>query len=410
MAKTITPLTDKKVAGAKPQAKTYKLADGGGLYLEVAPGGGKWWRIKYRHEGKEKRISLGVYPAVSLKDARERREAARKLIAQGVDPSKARQEEKAEAAAEAVTFEIVAREWYEKFKPGWKDSHARITMQRLTHNIFPSLGPRPVKDIQAPELLKSIRMIEQRGAVETARRVLQVCGQIFRYAVASGLAERDPSADLRGALPPCRAKHHASLTEPKAVAGLLRAIDGYTGSFVVLCALRLAPLVFVRPGELRRAEWAEIDFDKAEWRIPGEKMKMAEQHIIPLARQAVAILRELHPLTGEERYLFPSVRTSARPMSENTVNAALRRMGYGQEEMTGHGFRSLASTLLHELGWNRDAIERQLAHAERNAVRAAYNFAEHLPERRRMMQAWADYLDKLKAGAKVTPLHATVGE
>jgi len=265
-----------------------------------------------------------------------------------------------------------------------------------------------VRDILAPELLATIRRIESRGAIETAHRTLQNCGQVFRYAVASGYADRDISGDLRGAIPPTKEKHHASVTDPKDVAALLRTIESYAGSFVTMCALRLAPMTFVRPGELRHAEWGEIDLDKAEWRIPAEKMKMREQHIVPLSRQAVAILRELHPLTGAGKYVFPSVRTQARPMSENTVNAALRRLGYAKDEMTGHGFRSMASTLLNEMGWNRDAIERQLAHAERNSIRAAYNFAEFLPERRKMMQAWADYLDKLRAGAKVTALHAIV--
>ncbi|WP_029457263.1 tyrosine-type recombinase/integrase [Solidesulfovibrio alcoholivorans] len=404
------PLTDLAVRNAKPSAKTVRLRDERGLYLEVSPKGGKWWRLRYTFQGKENMLSLGVYPDVSLKDARERRDAARKHLAQGIDPSKIRQEEKAEAAAEALTFEHVAREWYERFKPKWSPSHSLDVIQRLEKNVFPSLGPRPIRDITAPELLAAVRLIEGRGAVESARRILQMCGQIFRYAIATGQADRDIAADLRGSLPPAREKHHASITDPKAVAQLLRAIDGYQGAFMVLCALRLAPLVFVRPGELRHAEWSEIDFDKAEWRIPGPKMKMKEQHIVPLSTQAIAILRELHPLTGAGKYVFPSVRSSSRAMSENTVLAALRRMGYTKDEMTGHGFRSMASTLLNELGWNRDAIERQLAHAERNAVRAAYNFAEHLPERRRMMQSWADYLDTLKAGAKVTPLHATAGE
>ena len=281
-------------------------------------------------------------------------------------------------------------------------------MRRFEMDVFPWIGTRPVRDILAPELLATIRRIESRGAIETAHRTLQNCGQVFRYAVASGYADRDISGDLRGAIPPTKEKHHASVTDPKDVAALLRTIESYAGSFVTMCALRLAPMTFVRPGELRHAEWSEIDLDKAEWRIPAEKMKMREQHIVPLSRQAVAILRELHPLTGAGKYVFPSVRTQARPMSENTVNAALRRLGYAKDEMTGHGFRSMASTLLNEMGWNRDAIERQLAHAERNSIRAAYNFAEFLPERRKMMQAWADYLDKLRAGAKVTALHAIV--
>ena len=403
-------LTDTAVRNAKPGAKAIKLFDGGGLYLEVAPAGGKWWRLKYRLGGKEKRISLGVYPDVSLKDARERRDAARKLIANGIDPSQARKEEKAEIAADAMTFEKVAREWFIKFKENWTTGHAERTMRRLEADVFPWIGARPIRDILAPELLTTIRRIEARGAIETAHRTLQNCGQVFRYAVASGHADRDISGDLRGAIAPSKEKHHASVTDPKDVAALLRIIETYQGSFVTMCALRLAPMLFVRPGELRHAEWSEIDLDKAEWRIPAAKMKMREQHIVPLCRQVVAIMRELYPLTGEGRYLFPSVRTSARPMSENTVNAALRRLGYAKDEMTGHGFRSMASTMLNEMGWNRDAIERQLAHAERNSIRAAYNFAEFLPERRRMMQAWADYLDKLRAGAKITPLHATAGE
>jgi len=404
------PLTDVAVRNAKPGPKTIRLRDDRGLYLEISPRGGKWWRLRYMLKGKANMLSLGVYPDVSLKEARERRDETRKLIANGIDPSQARKDEKAEIAADAVTFEKVAREWFSKFKENWTPGHADRTMRRFEMDVFPWIGARPIRDILAPELLTTIRRIEARGAIETAHRTLQNCGQVFRYAVASGYADRDISGDLRGALPPSKEKHHASVTDPKDVASLLRTIETYQGSFVTMCALRLAPMLFVRPGELRHAEWAEIDLDKAEWRIPAAKMKMREQHIVPLSRQAVAILRELHPLTGGGHYLFPSVRTSARPMSENTVNAALRRLGYAKDEMTGHGFRSMASTLLNEQGWNRDAIERQLAHAERNSIRAAYNFAEFLPERRKMMQAWADYLDKLKAGAKVTPLHANSGE
>ncbi len=404
------PLTDVAVRNIKPGPKTVRLRDERGLYLEVSPKGGKWWRLRYTFQGKENMLSLGVYPDVSLKDARERRDEARKLIANGIDPSQARKDEKAEIAADAVTFEKVAREWFDKFKTNWTPGHADRTMRRFEMDVFPWIGARPIRDILAPELLTTIRRIESRGAIETAHRTMQNCGQVFRYAVASGYADRDISGDLRGAIPPSKEKHHASVTDPKDVAVLLRNIESYQGSFATMCALRLAPMLFVRPGELRHAEWSEIDLDKAEWRIPAEKMKMREQHIVPLPRQAVAILRELHPLTGAGRYVFPSVRTSARPMSENTVNAALRRLGYAKDEMTGHGFRSMASTLLNEMGWNRDAIERQLAHAERNSIRAAYNFAEFLPERRRMMQAWADHLDALKAGAKVTPLHTATGE
>ena len=258
------------------------------------------------------------------------------------------------------------------------------------------MGKSPISKITPSELLSVLRRIESRGAIETAHRLQQTCGQVFRYAVVTGRADRDPTNDLRGALQPVRKRHYASITEPTAIADLLKSIGGYEGSFITKCALQLAPLVFVRPGELRRAEWTEINFNTEEWRIPAEKMKMRCLHIVPLSKQTISILKELHPLTSSGKYLFPSVKSLSRPMSENTINAALRRLGYSKEEMTGHGFRSMASTLLNEQGWNRDAIERQLAHSERNSIRAAYNYAEHLPERRKMMQTWADYLDKLR--------------
>jgi integrase len=410
MPKKVLPLTDAAVRNAKPQAKAFKLSDGGGLYLEVLPTGGKSWRMKYRLNGQEKRIVFGLWPDVTLKQARQRRDEARSLVAGGIDPGASIKQEKAEARANAVTFEKVAREWLAKISPTWVDSHADKMTRRFEVELFPWLGALPIKDIKAAELLAVIRRIEARGAKDTARRMMQSTGQVFRYAVACGLAERDISADLRGALQPRNVKHHASVTDPKEVARLLRFIENYTGSFVVRCALRLAPLVFLRPGELRKGEWSEIDLDKAEWRIPAERMKMKEQHLVPLSTQALAILRELHPLTGSGKYIFPGRGSAAIPMSENTLNAALRYLGFDKTEMTSHGFRSMASTLLNELGWPHDAIERQLAHGERDTVRAAYNFAQYLPERRKMMQAWADYLDTLKAGAKVTPLHATVGE
>ncbi|WP_027175902.1 tyrosine-type recombinase/integrase [Desulfovibrio aminophilus] len=400
----IGKLTDTAIRNAKPGPKPKRLFDGGGLYLEVSPAGAKLWRLKYRFGGKEKRLALGAYPAVSLAAARERRDEARKVLAQGVDPAAARKAEQAEARAQEETFGDIAREWFDKFKHTWTPDGAEDIWQRLEKNVLPFLRERPIREITPPELLAVIRRMESRGVLETARRQLQKCGQVFRYAVATGRAERDPSLDLRGALPPTVQKHHASVTDPQAVAALLRAVEGYQGTLVTQCALKLAPLVFVRPGELRRAEWSEIDLAAGEWRIPAAKMKMKEQHIVPLSRQAVTILRELHPLTGAGLYVFPSERSRSRPMSENTVNAALRRLGYSKDEMTGHGFRSMASTLLHEQGWNRDAIERQLAHAERNKVRAAYNYAEFLPERRKMMQAWADFLDGLRQGGKVIPL------
>ena len=403
-------LTNIAISNAKPGKSVIRLKDERGLYLEISPNGGKWWRLRYWIGGKENRISLGVYPDVSLKDARERRDEARKLIANGIDPSEARKAEKTEAVAEGETVELVGREWHDKFKASLTERSAAEILHRLERDVFPWIGSKPIKDVTAPELLDVVRRIESRGAPETARRCLQYLSRIGRYAVATGRAERDTAADLRGCILPASKRHFSSLTNPKDIAALLRSIDSYQGSLVVLCALRLASMTFVRPGELRKAEWTEFNFEESEWRIPAERMKMKEQHIVPLSRQAVAILRELHPLTGSGKYVFPSIRSSARPMSENTVNGALRRMGYTKEEMTGHGFRSMASTLLNEMGWNRDAIERQLAHGERNAVRASYNFAEYLPERRRMMASWSDYLDKLKAGAKITPLHATAGE
>jgi len=408
------PLTDTAIRNAKPGItptgkttdKPYKMGDAGGLYLEVAPSGGKWWRLKYRHGGKEKRLSLGVYPDVSLKDARQRRDDARKLLANDVDPAENRKATKAAKVERAGnSFEVIAREWYAKNSPGWAENHGKRILQRLERDLFPWIGGRPIAEITAPELLAVLRRIEERGAVETAHRAHQNCGQVFRYAIATGRAERDPSPDLKGALPPVKEKHLAAITDPKQIGALLRAMDDYQGQFVTKCALRLAPLVFVRPGELRNAEWAEFDLNKAEWNIPAERMKMREPHLIPLSAQAVAILRELHPLTGEGRYLFPSARTRGRPMSDNAILSALRRMGFEKDEMSGHGFRAMARTVLDEVLQVRpDYIEHQLAHAVRDPNGRAYNRTAHLGERRKMMQLWADYLDKQKAGAEVIPL------
>ena len=339
--------------------------------------------------------------AVSIRDQHKDR-----LLA-GVTPVEHRAEQvRLKRKATAESFEAIAREWFSKHKPNWVASHADKIEARLERDLFPWLSERPIAAINAPELLTVLRRIEARGALDTAHRAKQDCSAVFRYAVATGRAERDPTGDLRGALPPAKGGHFATITEPKAVGELLRAINGYTGTFITGCALRLAPLVFVRPGELRSAEWSEFDLDAAEWRIPAVKMKMKAPHIVPLSKQAMAVLNELQPQTGEGRYLFPSERTGERPMSENTVNAALRRLGYSTDQMTGHGFRAMASTLLNEQGWNKDAIERQLAHAERNRVRASYNYAEHLPERRKMMQAWADYLDRLTEGSKIMKIRA----
>ena len=386
-------LTDTAIKAAKPREKPYKLSDRDGLVLLINPNGSRWWRLRFHFEGKEKMFSLGTYPEVPLKRAREKRDEARRLLADGINPSAKRSAEK---AAVTDTFEAVGREWFAQQEPNWAPSHSVKILSRLEQDLFPWLGSRPVGAIKAAELLSTLRRIEKRGALDTAHRAHQNSGQIFRYAVATGRAERDPSGDLRGALAPAKPSHYPTITDPEKIGVLLRAIDGYSGSQIVRLALKLAPLVFVRPGELRAADWTEFDLKKQEWRIRAERMKARVQHIVPLSKQSVSVLEELQKLTGDTKYLFPSVRTWIKPMSENTVNAALRGLGFSSDELTAHGFRSMASTLLNEQGWHRDAIERQLAHGERDQVRAAYNYAEHLPERRKMMQAWADYLDGLK--------------
>jgi integrase len=398
MPKRILPLTDLQVRKARAQTKPVLLFDGGGLFLLVTPTGGKLWRLKYRFGNTERRLAIGTYPEISLAEARQRREDARAQVAHGIDPGAAR---KAQKVAEAAmgTFEAIAREWFERFTPTWTPGHAVTIVSRMERDLFPWIGKRPIGEIKAPELLAVLRRVESRGALESAHRIRTIAGQVFRYAVATGRAERDPSGDLRGALPQPGEKHLAAITDPKEVAPLLRAIDGYEGHFVTKCALRLAPLVFVRPGELRHAEWAEMDLDDAAWNIPGEKMKGKQPHLVPLSHQAVEILKELRQLTGGGRYVFPSGRSAARPMSENTVLAALRSMGYENDTMTGHGFRAMARTILDEvLHAKPELIEHQLAHAVRDPLGRAYNRTAHLEERRAMMQLWADYLDGLKQG------------
>lgn len=398
-------LTVVEIKSAKPKEKPYKMADEKGLYLLVNPNGSKLWKFKYRFSGVEKKLSFGAFPDVSLAAAREARDDARRQLTNTIDPGILKNSiKRSKKIADENSFEAIAREWHAKFIPKWSQNHGERILIRLEQNIFPWIGKRPINEVNAPEILSALRRIENRGAVETAHRVSQICGQVFRYAIVIGKAERNPAADLRGALAPVKQKHHASIIDSVEIGKLLSAISEYRGNFVTKCALQLAPLFFVRPGELRHAEWSEFDLQKAEWRIPAEKMKMKEQHIVPLATQAIEIIQVLHAYTGAGKYLFPSLRSATRPMSENTVLAALRRLGYSSDEMTGHGFRSMASTLLNEHGWNRDAIERQLAHAERNNIRAAYNYAEYLPERRNMMQWWAEHLDKLKAGAEIIPL------
>ncbi len=395
-------LTDTEIRNARPKDKPYKLTDGQGLYLLVTPKGSKLWRLKYRIGGIEKTLSLGKYPQVSLKETRNKAFEAKQGLSSGIDPSQAKKAQKASDLG-VESFETISREWFGKFSAGWASDHAERVIRLLERDVFPWLGEKIIKEITAPELLAVLRRIEVRGAVDTAHRARQTAGAVFRYAVATGRAERDPSGDLRGAIPPARGGHMAAITDPKRLGGLLRAIDAYEGGLIVRCALRLAPLVFVRPGELRRMEWAEVSVERGEWVIPGEKMKMREPHVVPLSKQVLGILEEIRPFTGAGRYVFPSPTSSNRPLSDMALLTALRRMGIAKEEMTIHGFRASASSLLNAQGWPSDVIERQLAHAERNKVRAAYNRHDYLPERRKMMQSWADYLDGLKAGMEVIP-------
>lgn len=392
------PLTDTAIRAIKPTSKTAKFFDGGGLYLEVAPSGGKWWRLKYRFQGKEKRISLGTYPTIGLKEARERREDTKKILANGIDPSAQRQAIKVSTTSiDKNSFEVVTREWFDKHVVNLAPSYSKKVRSLFERQIFPVLGAKPIAEVEPTDVLNAARHVEQTGAIETAHRLIQICGQVFRYAIATGRTKYDVSTGLHAALPKVNVKHMATLTDKKRIGQLLRAIDAYGGFFPVRCALKLAPLLFVRPGELQKAEWAEFDLPAAEWRLPASKMKMRQRHIVPLPRQALSVLTELQAYTGNGQFLFPSIRTTTKPIALESMLVAIRSMGFTQDEMTMHGFRGMASTLLNEMGYNRDWIERQLAHGERDHVRAAYNYAEHLPERRRMMQEWADYLDELKA-------------
>lgn len=398
-------LTDATVKSAKPKDRPYRMADGGGMFLQVNPDGSKYWRQAYRFGGRQKLLALGVYPSVSLRRAREKRDDARKQLDKGIDPCAAKKAQKL-AAAGADTFAAIAAEWQSKISPTWGPGHCKRVQRLLDLDLLPHLGSKLANEITAPQILATLRRMEARGALQQLARCKTICTGIMAYAVATGRAERNPVKDLAGALEARPVKHHASITEPKKVGKLIRAVREYDGYFVTKCALELLPLVFVRPGELRKAEWSEFDLDAAEWRIPAHRMKLREQHIVPLSKQAIAVLRKLHPVTGGRALVFPGVRHHAKPLSENTINAALRNLGYTKDEMTGHGFRSVASTLLNEQGYNRDWIERQLAHAERSKIRGAYNYAEYLPDRRRMMQAWADHLDELAAGAKVIRLQS----
>jgi len=402
-------LTDTAIRKAKPADKPARMFDGGGLYLEVSPAGGKLWRWKYRINGKEKRLAIGIYPDTGLADARDKRDAARKLLAAGIDPGEHRKAEKAAGEERAAnSFEVIAREWLGK--QTWVE-HYRVKVEAwMANDVYPYIGGRPVAELAAPEFLRVGRRMEERGALESAHRVLQTCGQVMRYAIATGRADRNPVADLKGAIASPAERHHAAITDPAVLGGLLRAIEGYSGDPTTRAALKLSALLFVRPGELRHAEWMEFDLDAGEWNIPAGKMKMRQPHLAPLCEQAVAILRELHPLTGRGQYVFPGGRSPRRPMSNNAINAALRRMGYGTDTMTAHGFRATARTILDEvLGYRPDFIEHQLAHAVKDPNGRAYNRTAHLPERRKMMQGWADYLDALRSGGDVVPFKRKAG-
>jgi integrase len=397
------PLTDMKCKNAKPRKRTVRLYDQRGLYLEVSPSGGHWWRLKYRFEGREKRLSLGVYPDVNLKKARARCDDARRLVAEGIDPSQHRKAEKAAAVAHAEadknTFEAVAREWFDKQSEVLNPDHAKRVLRLFERDLFPFIGRCPIAEIEAPKLLTVLQQIEARGVRMTTHRARIYSGKVFQFAIAAGKAKRNPAADLKGALAPMpKEKHFPAVTEPKQFGDLLRTLDGYQGTFAVRCALRLAPLLAVRPGELRKAKWADFDLNKAEWRFVASKT--APDHLVPLCTQAVTILSDLQRLTGNGEYLFPSARSAKRPMSDNAVLAALRRLEIPADSATGHGFRASFRTIGDEvLKFRVDLMEHQLAHEVKDANGRAYNRTAFLPERKRMMQRWADYCDRIKAGA-----------
>lgn len=393
-------LTDKGIKSIKPGPKPQKLSDGEGLHLYVTTKGQKYWRYNYRFQKKQKTLSLGVYPAVTLKEARQKHQDAKKILAEGEDPGFKKKIEKAIRTGLADnSFEAVAMEW--SGKQNWSNNYRKKQETRLTKDILPYLGDRIIDQITAKEVLIVCKRVEERGAIETAHRIKQICSLVFRYALGLGLVDSDPGRDLKNALTPIKTKHMAALTDPKEIGGLMRAIHGFTGTPIVGAALIFSAYTFPRPIEIRHAEWSEIDFDEKLWRIPPEKMKMRRRHIVPLSRQAIETLKEIQPLSGDGKYIFPGMRGKGSVISENTVNAALRRLGFTQSEQTHHGFRGTASTLLHEQGWDSKVVEMQLSHVDSNDVRRAYNHAKYLPQRTKMMQAWADYLDGLKAGGEV---------
>ncbi len=397
------PLTAIAITNAKSKASPYKLTDGNGLYLLVKPNGGRLWRMNYRFAGKQKTIAFGNYPDLSLAKARDMRDATREALAEGKDPMDVRrQKAREEQARTADTFQAISDEWLERLELAGRSKTTITKLRWLVDFAIPKIGKRPITDLTAPDLLAVLRTVEVRGRYETATRLRSTFGTIFRYAIATGRAQRDVSADLRGALITPKPNHRAAILEPKALGGLLRAIEGHDGQPTVRIALRVAPHVFVRPGELRMAEWSEFDFKAKVWVIPAEKTKMRRPHWVPLSAEVIAMLNELRPISGESKFLFPGIRSDARPITDNTLNAALRRLGYDKTEMTAHGFRATASTLLNEMGkWHPDAIERQLAHIEGNEVRRAYARGEHWDERVRMMKAWSKFLVDLQKGGKV---------
>lgn len=398
-------LSDLAVRTAKASEKARKMTDEKGMYLLIQPGGTKLWRMDYRFEGKRKTLALGTYPEISLAQARDKRDEARKLLAREIDPSAKRKLDKADRLeAQANTFEAIARDWMKVRGKEWSEGYAGKTKACMERHAFPVIGSKPIKNIISPELLGMLRAIENRGTVDMAHRIQQHCGAVFRYAISTGIANTDPTLSLHDALSTVKAKHYAALTDPKDFAELLRCIDEYRGEVTTKIAMLMLAYTFQRTKEIRFAEWSQFDFEAALWRIPDHVMKMREAHIVPLSQQVIGYLKELRILTGSSRLLFPSTTNRDRPISENTVTYALARMGF-KGRMTGHGFRSVASTILNEQGYRHDVIERQLAHAEKNQVRAAYNRAEYLPERKKMMQEWADYLGKLKQGANVIYIH-----
>jgi len=403
------PLTDVAIRNAKPRAKPYKMGDSHGLFLLVQPSGGKLWRIKYRIHGREKKVALGIYPEVGLAEARNRMREAREQLAFGLDPAREKQRAKLRAQLEANnTFSEIAREYCVKRKRDGARAWAPATSRRCEYLISllsGSIGKLPITDIEPIDVLEAVRRIERQGKHESSRRTMQLAGAVFRYAVATARVRSDPTRDLRGALIVPTVTHYGAIIDPERVGELLRAIEGYEGQPITRLAMQLAPHVFVRPGELRHAEWEEFDLDGALWTIPADKTKMRKDHRVPLSRQAIAILEDVSALTGPKGYVFPSIRTRTRPMSDNTINAGLRRLGYASDEMTAHGFRAMASTLLNECGkWHPDAIERALAHGDADKVRAAYHRGAHWDERVEMMQWWSDYLDQLRGGGEVVPV------